>query len=73
MSNKKPKLTPWFPGKLLPARKSVYERKIEGHISYSFWDGRYWMFMNAFCNIAANEVMISCWQKSQWRGLAVKP
>lgn len=45
----KPKLTPWFDGRLQPYRPGVYQRtfSLKEEPFYSVWSGKYWYFMGA--------------------------
>lgn len=74
MSN--PKLTPWFPGDVKPARVGVYERKTRRGMTYrySFWSGVNWMLSGATPVIAADHGGgKSTSQHDEWRGLAIDP
>jgi hypothetical protein len=65
------KRTPWFPGKVKPARPGVYERMFEsGHSYFALWTGRKWMVSYFSPARAAAEDMPSPLQEAaSWRGL----
>jgi hypothetical protein len=76
--SRKPKLTPWFPASVKPARVGVYNvDTLELGDIYRYWDGRHWSFFglspdgamtqHAHGNIFTNGRLFP------WRGLAEKP
>jgi hypothetical protein len=71
----KPKLTPWFPGTVKPARVGVYERKhAEGVYAWSRWSGKYWIATAWLRAENANARRgKSGYQALPWRGLASDP
>lgn len=79
--SKKPKLTPWFPGDVKPARPGVYERcyaqdmpgEMQPMKCYCYWNGKQWMTYESTPEAAAREVVVSDWQHEWWRGLAEQP
>lgn len=77
MSKKQPKLTPWFPGDVKPARVGVYQQfcGLGDRIGYQRWDGRAWHLWAGSPEEAAgiNRPATSSAQNDTWRGLAVKP
>jgi hypothetical protein len=71
----KAKMTPWFSGKVNPARCGVYERKwSDGQHCFSRWDGMQWMWAKSSAQEAHDEKTPSSWRHHlQWRGLASNP
>lgn len=68
------KLTPWFDGSVLPARRGPYLRQYDsGREYYCKWDGEDWLFPAETPKLAKSEDIKSCAQNLPWRGLAVKP
>jgi hypothetical protein len=64
------KRTPWFPGKVKPARPGVYERMFESVSSFALWTGRKWMVSHFSPARAAAEDLPSTLQEAaSWRGL----
>ena len=66
---KKPKLTPWFPGYVLPVRVGEYERDYGVSAIHPFkclWDGVEWR-SPAFLDKPSR------YQSLPWRGLAEPP
>jgi len=73
MSKKQPKLTPWFPAHVKPAREGVY--RTEGNV-FQYWTGTSWGLCCDDKNSAAERVATShtsLFQHTKWRGLAEKP
>ena len=72
---KNPKLTPWFPGDVTPAREGWYQRDYSA-IGYTevpdYWDGEVWLIGNESDGIKPNQRCIALSEKS-WRGLAADP
>jgi hypothetical protein len=74
----KPKLTPWFPGTVKPARAGVYMQMSGGSLpitGYQRWDGGRWFGWCYTPDAAALEPAVAH-QRSQndrWRGLARDP
>ena len=74
MSKKQPKLTPWFPGSVKPARKGVYERKDGINLRcYAKWNGSKWMSYKWTVLEADVSTYETLWPNLKWRGLAEKP
>ena len=74
----KPKLTPWFPGTVKPARGvehiGPYLRQFDYDEQYSWWNGREWMFAAGVTPGGACRALgPSTRQNLPWRGLAEKP
>lgn len=73
----KPKLTPWFPGGVKPARVGIYEREWPDLIGpfYARWDGFYWGLSRKTVDEAIGA--IDHWEIAhpdrRWRGLASNP
>jgi hypothetical protein len=73
-----PELTPWFDGKVKPARPGVYqtalfqEEKERAEKRYSRWTGHEWMDSMRSPLGAARTNLRGC-QSKEWRGLAKKP
>lgn len=41
----KPKLTPWFPADVKPARVGVYQKDFEDETEeYQYWNGKRWFY-----------------------------
>lgn len=74
VSTKPPKLTPWFPGDVKPARKGIYQRLYPyDKVQHCYWTGRSW---RAGTWHAGNSMVVkfaSDHQRLSWRGLASKP
>lgn len=71
------KLTQWFPIRINPKHKGVYQIVGTGTIWYSKWTGKQWNLTCSDIHRAAKENKKSnfCYngQIKSWRGLAVKP
>lgn len=70
--SKKQKLTPWFPGRVKPARIGLYQRDYEDNTCTDmpdFWDGKNWILCVEF----GEKIGPATSQRRPWRGLAVKP
>jgi hypothetical protein len=68
-------LTPWFSGKVKPARPGVYQRNTWGNKhnpTYSLWNGRYWGFSSRTPEGAVRREASNL-QNKPWRGLAQEP
>lgn len=70
-----PKLTPWFPAHVKPARRGVYERHWgHGDLCFALWTGKRWNTSWSDPWIAAERsTRISGVQHLPWRGLAKEP
>lgn len=69
-------LTPWFSGKVEPARVGVYERQLEEFNRFSYWDGNSWGCADwtpKAARSSAKAFGASAWQNAKWRGLASDP
>lgn len=81
LMSKQPKLTPWFPGDVKPARPGVYQRSLDPcapiHVAplacYCMWDGKFWMVYENTPEEAAECRIRSAYQHEWWRGLAEQP
>jgi hypothetical protein len=71
---KQPKLTPWFPAHVTPARAGLYETRFVGDFDagFSMWFGDGWGSEYSNPSVAARFKAYGHQQK-EWRGLAVKP
>ena len=69
-----PKLTPWFPGYVQPARPGVYMREyVPWGLCFSkFKDGK-WYYPGWTEQSAASQPRLSDCQSAPWRGLAEEP
>lgn len=70
-----PKLTPWFDGKVKPARPGMYQRQwLRGELRWSMWTGKHWgPTCTSKCMAAHFSTGQSALQEAPWRGLAKKP
>lgn len=69
------KETPWYDGKVKPVRVGVYKRRSKGsgEITYSKWNGRWWLNSTLIVNDADKQAFHSIFQRRQWCGLAEDP
>lgn len=71
------KLTPWFPAKVKPVRKGVYQRDygVDGlGIEFCYWDGNRWGLFGYTPDDAKSWAYLPTgYGKCKWRGLAEKP
>jgi hypothetical protein len=67
------KKTEWYPENIKPARKGLYETRIEGSwdSTWSVWSGNHWAKASEDANWAVVYGIHgeSHWQDRQWRGL----
>jgi hypothetical protein len=66
------KLTPWFNSTNKPVRVGVYQRqhKYHGHVMYSKWDGKQWLFSSFTAEFAEKQKTPSGMQGHHlWRGV----
>lgn len=69
----KPKLTPWFPGHIKPARKGVYATDAS-FSTFQYWDGAWWgLYMPTPATAFKERHTASRMQNVQWCGLAEPP
>jgi len=71
----KQKLTPWYPSRIKPVRRGLYERDIPTiGVRLSFWTGKYWGGF-AMINECAfnNRTFRTGHPQARWRGIARKP
>lgn len=77
MSKKQPKLTPWFPGDVNPARIGVYEKDFGCANDYQYWDGSRWHYGDNTPEKTVKKLTVRSAafipSSRPWRGLAVKP
>lgn len=72
-----PKVTGWYSGDQVPARKGVYQRdrpQLSSLVMCSYWTGKHWGLLaqdpqRAFLWRKSR----SSFQRARWRGLAEKP
>lgn len=67
------KLTPWFPGRVLPVRKGIYEREWPDLFGSFFarWDGFRWsLSMKSPAAVGAGDFSAYAKDDLRWRGLA---
>jgi hypothetical protein len=68
------KLTPWFPGEVVPAYPGVYERRYRLQTAYARWDGSMWWWAATNVDEAGREEnAVSVSARLPWRGLAEPP
>lgn len=75
-TTKKQKLTPWFKGGELPARRGVYQQQNPlGELGYQRWDGGYWFAWCSTAEAAATQRMpvATQFRRDPWRGLTENP
>lgn len=68
--------TPWFPHKVKPVHKGVYEVRWSSWAGcnggpYAYWDGRCWRWARSSVSAARGDTgnSIGAGQDKQWRGL----
>ena len=74
----KPKLTPWYPSSVKPARPGVYNTSYVDSwhskwTGYSYWDGRAWTSQCRDPERARVSGTYYANQNKRWRGLAEAP
>jgi hypothetical protein len=63
-------LTEWYPGDIKPIRIGIYQRKRNGIVIYSFWDGKEWKAGGETIRDALRmKVWIAVYQDAEWRGV----
>ena len=69
-------LTPWYPSKVNPVRRGVYEVRFRGSLTYrgsqyALWDGTTWGWASAIPDYAAEFPLLNYGpnQNKQWRGV----
>lgn len=64
------KLTDWFPAKVKPVRKGVYQTmEPDGTLFFNEFDGEDWMYGNVDCVKAKCRQVLPTRLLKQWRGL----
>ena len=72
MSKEQPKLTPWFPASVKPAREGVYQCNYDGSAIFRlFLRGDWYCYGHTAEEAARTRVRSD--NAAKWRGLAVKP
>lgn len=78
----KPKLTPWFPGRIKPARPGVYlasvllREDLDDHRGlYRFWNGKHWCKPGQTIAEAMEPSRLrrAIFRVQHWRGRAIPP
>ena len=63
-------VTQWFNAIDKPAYSGVYQRQWAGGITYSYWNGKYWLYSGRTVNEAMESTSLSNTQIALWRGIA---
>ena len=62
-------VTQWFQN-INPAYCGVYQRRLYEGVTYSYWNGKHWLYAGWSVDEAIRSVQLSCTQDADWRGLA---
>lgn len=68
--NSKMNVTQWFNAIDKPAYSGVYQRQWADEITYSYWNGKYWLYSGRTVNEAMESTSLSNTQIAIWRGIA---
>lgn len=64
------KVTQWFSAIKKPAYVGVYQRIWDREISYSYWNGKDWLYSADSPYQALINIQLSNTQIAKWRGIA---
>ena len=62
-------VTQWFDSEIKPAYCGVYQRYFLGEFTYSYWNGKHWLYSGRTVNEAMTSTSLSNAQNEMWRGL----
>jgi len=72
----KKQMTNWFPGKIKPIHKGVYQVREKGfpmEVRFSFWNGNFWGFYeDSLSDAKRSKSNPFADQSKQWRGFTEK-
>lgn len=63
-------VTQWFNAIDKPAYSGVYQRLHADEITYSYWNGKYWLYSGRTDYEAMESTSLSNTQIALWRGIA---